>query len=446
MGNERKKWEQSEKEKLIELYPNTRTEKIAEILNRSFRSITCAANRFKLKRSTEFEDKVYEAKKELVTKRNKTVGRDLNVELLAEIAKKFKSRVDFQNNDSSAYHSARRLGILDQICSHMTKRSFSKPQMILRNILDGLFKSKSLYNDRKIIKPYEIDIFYPEFNLAIEYQGRYWHKFQNNENDIIKEKLFKDRGINVIYFHEKSRNYEKEIKEEIIEKLAQICELTGLNVSVDEVKNAIIGEIEYVIYNKEEAFRVAKTYSTRKEFKEKEPHSFKCLSKMGCLKEATRHMRDVRNHFRTTEEMLGIISKYSNLGDFIENEIKLYGHIKRNKLEHLLKNLPYKRRIFKFELEEIKNKIKEYEYKYIFKEENPEMFRFIKSNKLQYLYANLKNKPIKSFYTDEEVIETIKKYRRKCDFKNENIKMYNSLMSRKMLHLISHLIDCRFAD
>lgn len=353
-----KKWDSIEKQKLIELYPNTETKIIAQIFNRSIKSINCAANKLGLKKSVEYEKKLYEINRERVIKRNKTIGRDLNVELLTEIAKKFKSRSDFQKGDGSAYCAARGLGILDEICSHMSKRSFSKPQMILRNILDELFKCKSLYNDRRIIKPYEIDIFYPEFNLAIEYQGRYWHKFQHNENDSIKEKLFKEKGINIIYFYEKTRDYEKEIKEEIIEKLPIICELTGLNITEDEVKDVKIGQIEYVIYNKEEALRVAKNYTTYKEFKEKEPHSFKCLSKMGCVKEGTKHMTDVFNHFRTIEGMEETISKYSFLGDFIENESKLYGYIKRHKLEHLLKNLTYKNRIFNFEIEGIKNKPK----------------------------------------------------------------------------------------
>ena len=377
-------WEEKEVLELIRLYPNTKNDRIAEILNKSIKSVETKGFRLGLNKSKEYKSK-------WVAKRNKKVGRDLTIERLTEIAKGFKSRSDFQVNDSSVYQSARRLGILDEICSHMSKRSFSKPQMILRNILDELFKSKSLYNDRKIIKPYEIDIFYPEFNLVIEYQGRYWHKFEHNGNDSIKEKIFKERGLNVIYFYEKSRDYEKEIKEEIIEKLPIICELTGFNISEEDVKNVMVGKIEYIIYNKEEALRVAKTYTTHKEFKEKEPHSFKCLSKMGYIKEGTKHMCDVRNHFRTIEEMKEIISKYTNLGDFIENEKGTYLYIKRNKeFEYLLNKLNKKVIRHNFNIDEIKNLVSKYEKKCDFIKENKPLYIFIKKKGLTSLLIDLK--------------------------------------------------------
>lgn len=42
-------------------------------------------------------------------------------------------------------------------------------------------------HDRSLIKPFEIDIFVPEFKLGIEYHGAYWHSYDRSE--VKKEKL-----------------------------------------------------------------------------------------------------------------------------------------------------------------------------------------------------------------------------------------------------------------
>ena len=44
---------------------------------------------------------------------------------------------------------------------------------------------------------YELDIFLPDFNIGIEYDGRRWHK-EKKETDLIKYKLCHDRNITLI--------------------------------------------------------------------------------------------------------------------------------------------------------------------------------------------------------------------------------------------------------
>ena len=41
---------------------------------------------------------------------------------------------------------------------------------------------------RKIINPFELDIFIPKLNLAIEYNGVYWHSEKLLNNDYHKNK------------------------------------------------------------------------------------------------------------------------------------------------------------------------------------------------------------------------------------------------------------------
>lgn len=55
--------------------------------------------------------------------------------------------------------------------------------------------------DRKVIAPLELDIFIPELNLAIEYNGLYWHA-DDRERHFKKFKMCYDRGIKLIQIFE----------------------------------------------------------------------------------------------------------------------------------------------------------------------------------------------------------------------------------------------------
>ena len=65
---------------------------------------------------------------------------------------------------TTIYHRAQDYDILDTI--------ISQGELFIRNLLDG---ASYIPNSRKIIPPYELDIYIPEYNLAIEYNGVYWH-------------------------------------------------------------------------------------------------------------------------------------------------------------------------------------------------------------------------------------------------------------------------------
>lgn len=50
------------------------------------------------------------------------------------IAKQYSTRIEFSRNDFAAYQAARRLGVLEQACSHMqpsdNKRGPSRPKRV----------------------------------------------------------------------------------------------------------------------------------------------------------------------------------------------------------------------------------------------------------------------------------------------------------------------------
>jgi very-short-patch-repair endonuclease len=66
---------------------------------------------------------------------------------------------------------------------------------------------KYLFDDvvsRYKVNGIEIDIYLPQFNLGIEYDGEYWHKEkEKEEQDLEKNRLFIAKNIHIIRVREK---------------------------------------------------------------------------------------------------------------------------------------------------------------------------------------------------------------------------------------------------
>ena len=97
---------------------------------------------------------------------------------------------------------------------HLKGRSRAEEEIIdfLKEIKPGI---KIITNSRNIIKPLELDIYLPEYNLAIEYNGLFWHSFGKNnvcenQSDYLfqrnrhkeKTELCEAKGINLFHIFE----------------------------------------------------------------------------------------------------------------------------------------------------------------------------------------------------------------------------------------------------
>ena len=325
----RVRWTDSEIEILTKIYPNTSNKDISVQINRSEASISTRAYLMRLKKSNALKSK-------LIGYRNKMVGRNLTFEIVKEIASKYKTRGEFLTKDSSAYQTARRHGYLSDICQHMAVMNFSIPQLILQDIMDGLLKSSSLYNTRRIIPPYEIDIYYPEFKLAFEYNGSGWHS--DNPRDEIKMKLFEKNNIHIIYIVENNRKYDDDIKSQLIQRLDAINHICHTNISPENIKNYHASNVYSKLYNKEELLMVAHKYTSFSTFKLNESNIYRKLSKLNLLDVATSHMKDRRKRY-TPSEVEVIANKYTILKEFIQHEFPIYQFISRNKLWNLIDHM-----------------------------------------------------------------------------------------------------------
>jgi hypothetical protein len=331
----RDSWTKEQEKYLINNYSDLSNEELSKILMKSINSIYNKSHKLELKKSKEHKSR-------MIGKRNKMVGRDLSYETLKNIAKKYKSRGEFQKYDSSAYTISRVKGYLDSICSHMVKCQFSIPQLILSEIIKIIINNEIIYDTRKIIKPYELDIYIPKYNLAFEYDGKGWHL--NNRNDEIKNDLCIKKNIKLIRIIENNRDYTSDIKTQLINKLDEINDYCKLNIQKEDIldidDNMLNNTVNKNILNIDEIKIIISKYDNYHIFIKNEHKLHDKLKRMKMLYLT----KDLKRNYETwtDEKIKNEISKYEYLLDFIKNSYGCYLHIKRNGLENMLKNLKRK--------------------------------------------------------------------------------------------------------
>lgn len=75
----------------------------------------------------------------------------------------------------------------------------SKGENELYQICSNLYHGKIIQNDRETLGGLELDIWFPELKLGIEYDGDFWHNLPDMiERDKLKDRLCKEHGILLI--------------------------------------------------------------------------------------------------------------------------------------------------------------------------------------------------------------------------------------------------------
>jgi len=374
-----KKWSKFEEKYLIDNFYDMKNEEISKIINRSVSGIIKKAFSLKLKKNPSY-------KSDIIIKKNKKLGRDLTFENLKEIAKKYKTRGEFLVKDNSAYTTARINFGLDNICDHMFKQNYSTPQLLLYEILKILLIDINIkYNDRLIIKPYELDIYIPEYRLAFEYNGKAWHK--NNKKDLIKKNICKENNIELITLIENNRNYVDDIKNQLINNLDILNKKLNLNLNLNE-KNINNIDEKYLyelvmndILDVNDVKNIILKYKYYSDFKKNETKLYSKLVRNKQLKIFTKDLIKVIINWNL-DTVKTVISKYKDYSIFLKNESKCYQYIKKHKLEYLLNNLKRNQKIWSFD--EIKKITIENNYNTLYKLKKyyPGANSYLKTNKL----------------------------------------------------------------
>ena len=179
--------------------------------------------------------------------------------------------------------------------------------------------STSVYNTRKIIKPYELDVYFPEYKLAFEYNGKGWH----TNDKINKDELCSNIGIKLFTIIENNRKYELDIKNQLVNIIDKINILTNKKISENDIASIVVPNTVFDnILDDEYIKNICSKYTDYHLFITENVSLYHKLTSMKKIIEYTSHMKKVR---KWNEEMiLEEISKYEYLGDLIKNSRLLY--------------------------------------------------------------------------------------------------------------------------
>ena len=104
--------------------------------------------------------------------------------------------------------------------------------------IKSIYSGKIIQNDRSILNGKEIDIYLPEMNLAIEFNGLYWHSEVYKDKMYHQEKtiLCENKGIQLIHIWEDDWLDKKDIVKDIIQsKLGMNDKIPARKCTIKEV-------------------------------------------------------------------------------------------------------------------------------------------------------------------------------------------------------------------
>jgi very-short-patch-repair endonuclease len=242
---------------------------LSNILNRSLNSIQSMINKLELKR-----DKKY------------------NKEFLEKECLKYITKQELRICDPNLYAWLYKNGKMVDFSKHMMNISYSTPQLILKYMIKELTSKKFNYNDRNAIKPYEIDIYFPEQKIGIEYDGIYFHP----KSSSFKRQLCESKGIKLITIDENSLTkknfieYVKNIKNQLIKNIDTIRQID--NIEELDIRNLIIDSKKVFgnLIDIDNLKSICNKYDDYSEFIKREKKSYNKLYYMGLLYEFTKHM------------------------------------------------------------------------------------------------------------------------------------------------------------
>ena len=105
--------------------------------------------------------------------------------------------------------------------------SMSSPENEISTFLVDEMRLEVKKRDRVVIKPMEIDLYLPQINIGIEYNGLYWHseKFKDCNTHLLDKTLkCKDKGVRLIHIFEDEWLNKRDI---VLSKIKHLCSMDG---------------------------------------------------------------------------------------------------------------------------------------------------------------------------------------------------------------------------
>ena len=117
----------------------------------------------------------------------------------------------FNVGDSACYVRLKNLGI-----TYKSTSGTSRYEQEILEFLQSIGIKNIIQNDRQLIKPLEVDFLLPDYKLAIEFNGIYWHSNKPEGYHSNKTLLCKKQGVNLIHIWEDKWLENKEMFKQIL--------------------------------------------------------------------------------------------------------------------------------------------------------------------------------------------------------------------------------------
>ena len=104
-------------------------------------------------------------------------------------------------------------------------KSFAEKEVVA--FVKSIYKGEVIENDRGIIAPKELDIYIPEKNFAIEYNGLYWHSEAQDKGQsyhLNKTKMCMNKGIRLLHIYENEWRDKQDICKSMISSALGVYE------------------------------------------------------------------------------------------------------------------------------------------------------------------------------------------------------------------------------
>lgn len=155
-------------------------------------------------------------------------------------AKKYKTRSEWATANSSSYTLALNQGLSSEACAHMGPKSgVSIPEQEVRELIQKIHPKADKINmrvdDPSIpAKRFEIDVYIPNLNKGVEFNGTYWHSVEGLKKsrshwsddqlaryDEIKKNYFLSKNIEILQIKESDWKINKDVQ------IAKIVDFIG---------------------------------------------------------------------------------------------------------------------------------------------------------------------------------------------------------------------------
>jgi hypothetical protein len=129
--------------------------------------------------------------------------------------------------------------ILCTECNPINSFSNSGMELQLLDFIKEKYEGEIILNSRKIIYPYEIDIYLPEEKIAFEFNGLWWHNELYKPKDYHKKKsdLCEEKDIKLLHIWEDDWRDKQNIVKQIISNILNKKTKIKIEFEIKEVKD-----------------------------------------------------------------------------------------------------------------------------------------------------------------------------------------------------------------